>query len=165
MKKDLKRKKSAPPREPEGSLTALVNTIQQQLIALEQKIDILVNRPAENTFKQKHFSKPFDRFHRHDNKKQNDGTRQNNRNFTDVVCADCNKTCSVPFKPSGDRPVYCKDCFSKHKGGNSFKERYNNTSRDNNTPFGRYFNKRRNNEDRSLEKKKRPMFRKRKNHL
>jgi len=29
----------------------------------------------------------------------------------------CNKECEVPFKPSGDRPVYCKECFSKRKGG------------------------------------------------
>ena len=33
-----------------------------------------------------------------------------------AVCAECGKECTVPFKPSGDRPVYCKDCFSKRKG-------------------------------------------------
>jgi len=32
-----------------------------------------------------------------------------------VVCAECGKECEVPFKPSGERPVYCKDCFAKHK--------------------------------------------------
>ena len=32
-----------------------------------------------------------------------------------ATCAECNKECEVPFKPSGDRPVYCKDCFSKRK--------------------------------------------------
>ena len=30
-------------------------------------------------------------------------------------CAECQKECEVPFKPSGDRPVYCKECFSKRK--------------------------------------------------
>ena len=30
-------------------------------------------------------------------------------------CADCQKECEVPFKPSGGRPVYCKECFSKRK--------------------------------------------------
>ncbi|MBR9702638.1 hypothetical protein GOV10_01255 [Candidatus Woesearchaeota archaeon] len=30
-----------------------------------------------------------------------------------AVCAKCQKECEVPFKPSGDRPVYCKDCFQK----------------------------------------------------
>ena len=32
-----------------------------------------------------------------------------------AVCAGCKKDCEVPFKPSGDRPVYCKECFSKRK--------------------------------------------------
>ncbi len=32
-----------------------------------------------------------------------------------AVCADCGKECEVPFKPSGERPVYCRDCFGKHK--------------------------------------------------
>jgi len=32
-----------------------------------------------------------------------------------AVCADCKKDCEIPFKPSGDRPVYCKECFSRRK--------------------------------------------------
>jgi len=32
-----------------------------------------------------------------------------------AVCGDCGNECEVPFKPSGDRPVYCRDCFRKHK--------------------------------------------------
>ena len=37
------------------------------------------------------------------------------REMHKAVCADCKKECEVPFKPREDRPVYCKDCFSKHK--------------------------------------------------
>lgn len=37
------------------------------------------------------------------------------REFHKATCSDCGKECEVPFKPSGDRPVYCKDCFSKRK--------------------------------------------------
>ncbi len=33
-----------------------------------------------------------------------------------AVCAECKQECEVPFKPSGDRPVYCKACFAKRKG-------------------------------------------------
>ena len=33
-----------------------------------------------------------------------------------AVCSECAKECNLPFKPSGDRPVYCSDCFDK-KGG------------------------------------------------
>ena len=32
-----------------------------------------------------------------------------------ATCADCQKECELPFKPSGDRPVYCKECFAKRK--------------------------------------------------
>ncbi len=28
-----------------------------------------------------------------------------------VVCDACGKDCEVPFKPTGDKPVYCNDCF------------------------------------------------------
>ncbi len=37
------------------------------------------------------------------------------REMHKAVCADCKKECTVPFKPREDRPVYCRDCFSKHK--------------------------------------------------
>ncbi|MBI5138731.1 MAG: hypothetical protein HZA95_02955 [Candidatus Vogelbacteria bacterium] len=32
-----------------------------------------------------------------------------------ATCADCEKTCEVPFRPTGDRPVYCSDCFGGHR--------------------------------------------------
>ena len=31
------------------------------------------------------------------------------------VCADCGKECEVPFKPTGDRPVYCTECWAKNR--------------------------------------------------
>lgn len=35
-----------------------------------------------------------------------------------AVCSACGKTCEVPFRPSGDKPVYCKECFSGKKDPN-----------------------------------------------
>lgn len=35
----------------------------------------------------------------------------------EAKCADCGSKCEVPFKPSGDRPIYCSNCFGKRKGG------------------------------------------------
>lgn len=32
----------------------------------------------------------------------------------DTTCGDCGKDCKVPFRPTGERPLYCRDCFSKH---------------------------------------------------
>ncbi len=37
------------------------------------------------------------------------------RQMYDAVCADCGSACQVPFQPRQDRPVYCGECFSKHK--------------------------------------------------
>ena len=37
------------------------------------------------------------------------------REMHKTTCAECQKECEVPFKPSGDRPVYCKECFAKRK--------------------------------------------------
>lgn len=41
--------------------------------------------------------------------------------FCDAVCAKCGKDCKVPFKPTGDKPVYCRACFNGETGseGNS----------------------------------------------
>lgn len=35
------------------------------------------------------------------------------RQFTKVTCAGCGIETEVPFKPTGDRPVYCRECFEK----------------------------------------------------
>jgi CxxC-x17-CxxC domain-containing protein len=37
------------------------------------------------------------------------------REFHEAVCAACGKTARVPFKPRGDRPVYCSDCFEQQR--------------------------------------------------
>lgn len=37
------------------------------------------------------------------------------RQFTKVTCAGCGKETEVPFVPSGDRPVYCRECFETQK--------------------------------------------------
>jgi len=39
------------------------------------------------------------------------------RQMTQVVCSNCGKDTEVPFVPTGDRPVYCSDCFSQMGGG------------------------------------------------
>ena len=39
------------------------------------------------------------------------------REMHQAVCATCGKNCSVPFRPSSGKPVYCSDCFEKNGGG------------------------------------------------
>jgi CxxC-x17-CxxC domain-containing protein len=33
----------------------------------------------------------------------------------EVTCADCGVETTVPFKPTGERPVKCRDCFQKDR--------------------------------------------------
>jgi len=32
-----------------------------------------------------------------------------------AICSECGKDCEVPFKPSGDKPIFCSDCFRGKK--------------------------------------------------
>ncbi|HLD37524.1 MAG TPA: CxxC-x17-CxxC domain-containing protein [Candidatus Nanoarchaeia archaeon] len=38
------------------------------------------------------------------------------REMHKIKCSACGKDAEVPFKPTGDRPVYCRECFFKNKG-------------------------------------------------
>lgn len=33
------------------------------------------------------------------------------RKFYEAICSNCGVQTTVPFKPSGDRPVYCRECY------------------------------------------------------
>ncbi|MFA4982938.1 MAG: CxxC-x17-CxxC domain-containing protein [Candidatus Micrarchaeia archaeon] len=37
------------------------------------------------------------------------------REMHKATCSECGQECEVPFKPTEGRPVYCRDCFSKHR--------------------------------------------------
>jgi CxxC-x17-CxxC domain-containing protein len=34
------------------------------------------------------------------------------REMHEAVCAQCGTATTVPFKPRGDRPVYCRSCYT-----------------------------------------------------
>lgn len=40
------------------------------------------------------------------------GRRPADREMTAVTCAGCGVNTEVPFKPTGTKPVYCRDCFN-----------------------------------------------------
>jgi len=116
MKKIFKRK--SPVVEPlvQPDLSGTIGRIQQQLTFLEQKIDTLIAQSAQKPLERKEYGKPFRRF---DNSFRRDrGDRENSfreRSFTKAICAECKTECEVPFRPTGDRPVYCKECFAKRQ--------------------------------------------------
>jgi CxxC-x17-CxxC domain-containing protein len=42
-----------------------------------------------------------------------------NTQMFSATCAACKKACEVPFRPNGEKPVYCSDCFRSNKEGGS----------------------------------------------
>ena len=49
--------------------------------------------------------------------KRNFGPRNDRPQMHDAVCGKCGKRCQVPFRPTGERPVLCSDCFGKDRDG------------------------------------------------
>jgi len=152
MKKNLKRKSSVAPQQAEPDIAGSISKIQKQLVSLEEKVDTLISRssggPSERHSRERHFSKPFrssGRSYGYDRGRQDNVSRE--RSFTKVICAECGKECEIPFKPSSDRPVYCRECFAKRKDGDSFRRK-----RDDN--FGE--------ENREFHRRKKPSFSRRK---
>lgn len=35
--------------------------------------------------------------------------------FFNATCADCGKSCQVPFQPRTGEPIYCRNCLPKHR--------------------------------------------------
>ncbi|MBU4480424.1 hypothetical protein KKG48_03220 [Patescibacteria group bacterium] len=40
-----------------------------------------------------------------------------------ATCSDCGNSCEVPFRPTGDKPVFCSDCFKNKRGDDSQSSR------------------------------------------
>ena len=43
------------------------------------------------------------------------GGRGGPREMHPATCSDCGIETQVPFNPTGDRPVYCRDCYMKRR--------------------------------------------------
>ncbi len=70
------------------------------------------------------------------------GGRDGARPMHKATCSDCGNLCEVPFKPTGDRPVLCNDCFRRDgdQGSNRRPERdfeENSFGRSSSRNFGR----------------------------
>jgi CxxC-x17-CxxC domain-containing protein len=59
----------------------------------------------------------FNRSNSFDRNRNSGGRRFEKPEMFQTTCSNCGKDCQVPFRPSGDKPVYCSDCFEK-QGGN-----------------------------------------------
>jgi CxxC-x17-CxxC domain-containing protein len=45
------------------------------------------------------------------------GGSRGGREMFSATCSSCGQEARVPFQPSGDKPVYCSDCFQQRGGG------------------------------------------------
>ena len=37
------------------------------------------------------------------------------REMHKATCSECGAECEVPFKPTEGKPVFCRECYQKHK--------------------------------------------------
>jgi len=56
------------------------------------------------------------------------GRRDSDREMHKAVCSSCGISCEVPFKPTGDKPVFCNDCFKNKRSADpqGFRDGRNN---------------------------------------
>ena len=104
MKKRLKSKNkagAAPKVDP--YLEGLMAKLLERLVGVEKKLDTVIAQTAGEPFRSPEAKQP----------------PRKDRTLYEAICADCHKVCEVPFRPSEDRPVYCKQCFAKRKSGGS----------------------------------------------
>jgi len=95
-------------KESEGSLSRIADELKELNANIKRLADLQEKRA---TFRQRprdmsgggerggRYGRPYDR----------------PRTMYKVTCSDCGKETEVPFKPTGDRPVYCRDCFQQHR--------------------------------------------------
>lgn len=48
------------------------------------------------------------------------GANRGPREMFTAVCAQCGNEAQVPFQPSGDKPVYCRDCFQTRQASRRY---------------------------------------------
>jgi len=82
----------------ETEMLETINKMQALLIMLDKKVDTIIHRSLSEA---KQPAAP--------------GNDRTARVMHKAICADCKKECTIPFKPSADRPIYCQDCFSRRK--------------------------------------------------
>jgi CxxC-x17-CxxC domain-containing protein len=129
MTKKTKAGKKAAKNELPSLVDAMAKLVER-LETLERKTDQVISRimafPTEVRRAVQDLQRPQASYSAQPAPRQEQTSRPNQgpreRILYQAVCADCCKRCEVPFKPSGDRPVYCPECFAIRKAGHVPKD-------------------------------------------
>lgn len=101
----------------------ILDRVEAQLEALNRKLDILIKqssqKPERSFESRRSFDDRSDRFDRSERPQQHK-----------AVCAECGKSCDVPFKPVSGRPVFCSECFALQQEDGGEKPRFQKGPRD-----------------------------------
>lgn len=72
-------------------------------------------------------------------------SKEKSSGFTvhETVCDRCGVKCDVPFKPTNNKPIYCRSCFRKNNSGSSDRgtDRFEQFEDRHATPSDRFENK------------------------
>jgi CxxC-x17-CxxC domain-containing protein len=99
--------------------TAIMMTqIQEQLALLNQKLDSFMTKSLTELAQAMATTRPVvqQQVVAQAPARPPQHNYQTHRTMFAVVCYECGKDTEIPFKPSGNRPVYCKECFALRKG-------------------------------------------------
>jgi CxxC-x17-CxxC domain-containing protein len=130
MAKRAKAKKSSAAKSELPDLVTIMTKFVERVETLERKTDQVISRvmalPNEMRRAIQDLQRPQASYSAQPAPRPeqtphpNQGQRE--RILYQAVCADCQKRCEVPFKPSGDRPVYCPECWAIRKAGHVPKD-------------------------------------------
>lgn len=125
------------PAAPEQDVLALIKKMQQHLVFLEKKIDLLISQSQARPFREKHFSKPFrpsgPPYHRSDRAQDN---TSGERSF--------------------DRGRYFEKRHSAEPRGVGYRKKAYDAPRESDSGQRNHFEKRHDGEKRGFDQKKKP---------
>lgn len=124
MKKKVKAKSSVPQVDP--YIDGLMAKLLEHLVSIEKKLDSVLAQKQSG-------SAPSHEVRNNVSQPQAQPQRRD-RTLYEAICADCSKVCEVPFKPSEDRAVYCKECFARRKSGGANHHNHHSQNRNKNFP-------------------------------
>lgn len=112
-----------------------------------------------------HFMRDFNRSPRGNNRfgnrsfnRRSAGANNDRPQMFKAVCSDCGKDCEVPFRPTGNKEIYCRDCFNL-RGGNKREfapQSYENRSRNEDNYMGNHLDSYESNFNKLREKRSTP---------